>query len=143
MARYAVKTPTHHTTWDQMLEVGQPADEIDVYESAWNGRFQLSKARNEPKPIQQPRPPIVIGGGARSERFDWWHGSHRCRTLSSSRRKRTSGSGCVTCCGVIARRLDGTQERFPVRVISQSPLSRTLPRSQPVRRQCSMRGSTS
>ena len=36
MARYAVKTPTHHTTWDQMLEVWQAADEIDLYESAWN-----------------------------------------------------------------------------------------------------------
>ncbi|MGZ8755961.1 MAG: TIGR03560 family F420-dependent LLM class oxidoreductase, partial [Acidimicrobiia bacterium] len=36
MARYAVKTPTHHTTWNQMLEVWQAADEIDLYESAWN-----------------------------------------------------------------------------------------------------------
>ena len=36
MARYAVKTPTHHTTWDRMLEVWQAADEIDLYESAWN-----------------------------------------------------------------------------------------------------------
>jgi alkanesulfonate monooxygenase SsuD/methylene tetrahydromethanopterin reductase-like flavin-dependent oxidoreductase (luciferase family) len=31
--------------------------------SNFEGRFfQLSNARNEPKPIQQPRPPIVIGG---------------------------------------------------------------------------------
>ena len=36
MARFAVKTPTHHTTWDRMLEVWQAADEIDLFESAWN-----------------------------------------------------------------------------------------------------------
>jgi alkanesulfonate monooxygenase SsuD/methylene tetrahydromethanopterin reductase-like flavin-dependent oxidoreductase (luciferase family) len=31
--------------------------------SNFDGRFfQLRNARNEPKPIQQPRPPIVIGG---------------------------------------------------------------------------------
>jgi alkanesulfonate monooxygenase SsuD/methylene tetrahydromethanopterin reductase-like flavin-dependent oxidoreductase (luciferase family) len=32
-------------------------------ESDFEGRFfRLTKARNEPKPVQQPRPPIVIGG---------------------------------------------------------------------------------
>lgn len=36
MARFAVKTPTHHTTWDQMLDVWKTADEIDLFESAWN-----------------------------------------------------------------------------------------------------------
>ena len=36
LARYAVKTPTHHTTWDQLLKVWQAADEIDLFESAWN-----------------------------------------------------------------------------------------------------------
>lgn len=36
MARFAVKTPTHHTTWDRMLEIWRAADEMDVYESAWN-----------------------------------------------------------------------------------------------------------
>ncbi len=36
MARFAVKTPTHHTTWGQMLEVWQAADEIDLFETAWN-----------------------------------------------------------------------------------------------------------
>lgn len=36
MARLAIKTPTHHTTWDRMLEVWRTADEIDLYESAWN-----------------------------------------------------------------------------------------------------------
>lgn len=36
MARFAVKTPTHHTTWEKMLEIWRVADDIDVYESAWN-----------------------------------------------------------------------------------------------------------
>lgn len=36
MARFAVKTPTHHTTWNRMLEVWQAADSIDLFESAWN-----------------------------------------------------------------------------------------------------------
>ncbi|HET9203799.1 MAG TPA: LLM class F420-dependent oxidoreductase [Acidimicrobiia bacterium] len=36
MARFAIKTPTHHTTWSSMLEVWKTADEIDVFESAWN-----------------------------------------------------------------------------------------------------------
>ena len=36
MARFGVKTPTHHTTWGNMLEVWKAADEIDVFESAWN-----------------------------------------------------------------------------------------------------------
>ncbi|MGH8915981.1 MAG: LLM class F420-dependent oxidoreductase [Acidimicrobiia bacterium] len=36
MARFAIKTPTHHTTWDQMLEIWTAADQTDVFESAWN-----------------------------------------------------------------------------------------------------------
>jgi F420-dependent oxidoreductase-like protein len=36
MARFAIKTPTHHTTWEAMLEVWKAADEIEVFESAWN-----------------------------------------------------------------------------------------------------------
>lgn len=36
MGRFAVKTPTHHTTWDRMLDVWRTADEIDLIESAWN-----------------------------------------------------------------------------------------------------------
>ena len=40
--------------------------------SNFDGRFfHLSNARNEPKPLQQPRPPIVIGGRGRGERFVW------------------------------------------------------------------------
>ena len=36
MPRFAVKTPTHHTTWDRMLEVWKTADDIEIFESAWN-----------------------------------------------------------------------------------------------------------
>jgi F420-dependent oxidoreductase-like protein len=36
VARFAVKTPTHHITWDRMLQIWRAADEIDLYESAWN-----------------------------------------------------------------------------------------------------------
>lgn len=36
MARYGIKTPTQHTTWDVMLEVWREADQIEVFESAWN-----------------------------------------------------------------------------------------------------------
>lgn len=36
MPRYAIKTPTHHTSWDRMLEVWQAADACPVFESAWN-----------------------------------------------------------------------------------------------------------
>jgi F420-dependent oxidoreductase-like protein len=36
VARFAIKTPTHHTTWDRMLEVWTTADQIDLFESAWN-----------------------------------------------------------------------------------------------------------
>ena len=35
MARFAVKTPTHHTEWKRMLDIWRAADEIDLYESAW------------------------------------------------------------------------------------------------------------
>jgi F420-dependent oxidoreductase-like protein len=36
VGRYAIKTPTHHTTWDKMLEVWRAADAAEVFESAWN-----------------------------------------------------------------------------------------------------------
>jgi len=36
LGRYAIKTPTHHTTWDKMLEVWTAADATEVFESAWN-----------------------------------------------------------------------------------------------------------
>lgn len=36
MPRYAIKTPPHHATWSEFLDLWQAADEIDVFESAWN-----------------------------------------------------------------------------------------------------------
>lgn len=36
MARFAIKTPTQHTTWDNMLEIWTAADQHEVFESAWN-----------------------------------------------------------------------------------------------------------
>jgi F420-dependent oxidoreductase-like protein len=35
MARYAVKTPTQHTNWEDMLAVWREADQIELFESAW------------------------------------------------------------------------------------------------------------
>lgn len=34
--RHAIKTPPHHTTWDELLAVWREADAIDAFESAWN-----------------------------------------------------------------------------------------------------------
>src|SRR6476620_2748958 len=34
--RFAIKTSPQHTTWSDMLAVWQRADEIDIFESAWN-----------------------------------------------------------------------------------------------------------
>jgi F420-dependent oxidoreductase-like protein len=36
MPRYAIKTPPHHATWSELLDVWKAADQIDVFESAWN-----------------------------------------------------------------------------------------------------------
>lgn len=36
MGRYAIKTPPHHASWAAFLDVWRAADEIDVFESAWN-----------------------------------------------------------------------------------------------------------
>lgn len=36
MGRHAIKTPPHHATWPQFLDLWRLADQIDVYESAWN-----------------------------------------------------------------------------------------------------------
>jgi F420-dependent oxidoreductase-like protein len=59
------------------IELGTPAERSDRLEEAcavlvglftqdtttFNGRYyQLNEARNEPKPVQQPHPPICIGG---------------------------------------------------------------------------------
>jgi F420-dependent oxidoreductase-like protein len=34
--RFAIKTAPQHTDWHDMLEVWRAADDIDIYESAWN-----------------------------------------------------------------------------------------------------------
>ena len=34
--RHAIKTPPHHATWSDFLAVWKEADQIDVFESAWN-----------------------------------------------------------------------------------------------------------
>ena len=36
MAGFAVKTPPQHTTWSDMLDVWRTADQIELFESAWN-----------------------------------------------------------------------------------------------------------
>ncbi|MGY9082664.1 MAG: TIGR03560 family F420-dependent LLM class oxidoreductase [Acidimicrobiales bacterium] len=36
MGKHAIKTPPHHATWGEFLDVWKTADEIDVFESAWN-----------------------------------------------------------------------------------------------------------
>lgn len=35
MPRHAIKTPPHHASWGEFLDVWRCADEIDVFESAW------------------------------------------------------------------------------------------------------------
>ena len=36
MGRHAIKTPPHHATWQEFLDTWVEADQIDVFESAWN-----------------------------------------------------------------------------------------------------------
>ncbi len=36
MARFAIKTPPQHATWSDMVEIWQEADQIELFESAWN-----------------------------------------------------------------------------------------------------------
>jgi alkanesulfonate monooxygenase SsuD/methylene tetrahydromethanopterin reductase-like flavin-dependent oxidoreductase (luciferase family) len=88
--RFGIKTSQQDTTWDDLLAVWKAADDIEVFESAWNfkdrmdrieegvqvvigllenettdfdGRFfRLTGARNEPQGPQRPHPPICIGG---------------------------------------------------------------------------------
>ncbi|MDX2378169.1 MAG: TIGR03560 family F420-dependent LLM class oxidoreductase [Acidimicrobiia bacterium] len=36
MSRYAIKTPPHHAAWGDFLDVWRAADDLDVFESAWN-----------------------------------------------------------------------------------------------------------
>ncbi len=34
--RHAIKTPPHHATWNEFLDIWRAADDIEVFESAWN-----------------------------------------------------------------------------------------------------------
>ena len=34
--RFGIKTAPQHTTWDEMLDVWRAADDIELFESAWN-----------------------------------------------------------------------------------------------------------
>ena len=34
--RFGIKTAPQHTTWPAMLDVWRAADDIDLFESAWN-----------------------------------------------------------------------------------------------------------
>ena len=34
--RFGIKTAPQHTTWQDMVDVWRAADEVDVFESAWN-----------------------------------------------------------------------------------------------------------
>ncbi len=36
MGRHAIKTPPHHATWTEFLDVWKEADQLEVFESAWN-----------------------------------------------------------------------------------------------------------
>lgn len=36
MSRHAIKTPPHHATWNDFLDVWKAADQLEVFESAWN-----------------------------------------------------------------------------------------------------------
>ena len=36
MGSHAIKTPPHHATWPEFLELWKVADQLDVFESAWN-----------------------------------------------------------------------------------------------------------
>ena len=36
MGRHAIKTPPHHATWSEFLDIWKEADRIELFESAWN-----------------------------------------------------------------------------------------------------------
>lgn len=36
MGRHAIKTPPHHAMWSEFLDVWKAADQLEVFESAWN-----------------------------------------------------------------------------------------------------------
>lgn len=36
MVKFAIKTPPQHTTWADMLDIWQAADDMEIFDSAWN-----------------------------------------------------------------------------------------------------------
>src|SRR5260370_64756 len=69
--RFGIKTAPQFTTYEQMLRVWLEAEGCELIRLMWtetapdfDGKYyQLKKAYCEPKPIQKPYPPFVIGGG--------------------------------------------------------------------------------
>ena len=72
--RFAIKTMPEHTTWRAMLDVWRAADDIDLFESAWNfDHFYPILPATTPDPASRagrcsppwPRPPGGSGSAAR------------------------------------------------------------------------------
>jgi len=55
MPRYAIKTPPQHATWNEFLDVWRAADEIDVFESAWNWDHYLGFAEEDDPAVLRDR----------------------------------------------------------------------------------------
>ena len=98
--------------------------------TTFKGRYyQLSDARNEPKPVQHPHPPICVGG------------SGERRTLRTAARfvqhwnfvggTRRSSPGSATSCISTARTSAATLRRFSSRVTFSSQGTRMPPPSRP------------
>src|SRR5437773_104476 len=78
--RFAIKTRPEHQTWEEIRDAWIAADEIPLFESAWNwdhcyplsgdltaptlaGRcVHLTAPRGAPNPASRPHPPAPIGG---------------------------------------------------------------------------------
>ena len=126
------------------IELGSPGERSDRFKEAcevivglltqetttFNGRYyQLLDARNEPKPIQRPHPPICIGGSGEK------------RTLRTAARfaqhwnfvggTPTSSPASATSCINTARISVVTRRRSSSPLTSFSPVTRRPPPSRP------------
>ena len=36
MVKFGIKTPPQHTTWTDMLDIWRAADDMEIFDSAWN-----------------------------------------------------------------------------------------------------------